>query len=48
MKEDDIKTVSERCIELYEKILGEKFEKANIENIYERIETNVLHYLKQL
>mgnify|MGYP000877890480 CR=1 FL=1 len=48
MTEDYIKTVSERYIELYEKILGEKFEKANIENIYERIETNVLHYLKQL
>ena len=46
MTEDYIKTVSERYIELYEKILGEKFEKANIENIYERIETNVLHYLK--
>ena len=48
MTEDYIKTVSERYIELYEKILGERFEKANIENIYERIETNVLHYLKMM
>lgn len=46
MSEDYIETVSERYIELYEKILGEKFEKANIENIHERIRMNVLSYLK--
>ncbi|MGV9004012.1 phosphoribosylaminoimidazolesuccinocarboxamide synthase [Flavobacterium sp.] len=48
MTEDYIKTVSERYIELYEKILGEKFEKANISNINERIQTNVLNYLKMI
>lgn len=48
MSEDYIETVSERYIELYEKILGEKFEKANIENIHERIRMNVLSYLKMV
>ena len=48
MSEDYIETVSERYIELYEKILGEKFEKANIENIHERIRMNVLSYLQML
>ncbi|WP_432221378.1 phosphoribosylaminoimidazolesuccinocarboxamide synthase [Flavobacterium sp. TMP13] len=42
-----IETVSERYIELYEKILGEKFVKADIANIEERINTNVLNYLTQ-
>ncbi len=41
-----IETVSERYIELYENILGEKFVKADISNINERIEKNVLEYLK--
>ena len=41
-----IETVSERYIELYENILGEKFVKADISNINERIEKNVLKYLQ--
>ena len=40
-----IDTVSERYIELYENILGEKFIKADISNITERIEKNVLSNL---
>ncbi|MEL1255262.1 phosphoribosylaminoimidazolesuccinocarboxamide synthase [Flavobacterium sp. DGU38] len=40
-----IESVSERYIELYENILGEKFIKADIENIEKRIEKNVLEYL---
>ena len=40
-----IETVSERYIELYENILGEKFIKADISSINERIEKNVLAYL---
>ena len=40
-----IETVSERYIELYENILGEKFIKADISSINERIEKNVLEYL---
>jgi phosphoribosylaminoimidazole-succinocarboxamide synthase len=40
-----IESVSERYIELYENILGEKFEKADITDINERIEKNVLEFL---
>ena len=45
MTDEYIETVSERYIELYENILGEKFVKADIANINERIEKNVLGYL---
>jgi phosphoribosylaminoimidazole-succinocarboxamide synthase len=45
MTEEYIETVSERYIELYEKSL-EKFVKADISNINERIEKNVLAYLE--
>ena len=48
MSDEYIKTVSERYIELYENITGESFEKAEVSNIQERIETNVLNYLKTL
>lgn len=41
-----ISSVSERYIELYEKITGLTFEKAEVSNIQNRIETNVLEYLK--
>jgi phosphoribosylaminoimidazole-succinocarboxamide synthase len=40
-----IESVSERYIELYENILGEKFVKADIDNIDKRIDKNVLDYL---
>jgi phosphoribosylaminoimidazole-succinocarboxamide synthase len=46
MTEEYIETVSNRYIELYENILGEKFVKADITNIQERIEKNVTEYLK--
>jgi phosphoribosylaminoimidazole-succinocarboxamide synthase len=45
MTDDYIETVSERYIELYENILGEKFIKADLSNINERIEKNVLAFL---
>ncbi|WPO78177.1 phosphoribosylaminoimidazolesuccinocarboxamide synthase [Flavobacterium sp. KACC 22761] len=45
MSDEYIESVSERYIELYENILGEKFVKANIDNIDKRIEKNVLDYL---
>ena len=48
MSDEYIKTVSDRYVELYENITGESFEKADISNIKERIETNVLNYLKTL
>ncbi len=47
MTDEYIETVSDRYIELYENILGEKFVKADISNINERIEKNVLAYLTQ-
>lgn len=46
MTDEYIDSVSERYIELYENILGEKFVKADVSNIYERIEKNVLNYLQ--
>ena len=45
MTDEYIETVSERYIELYENILGEPFQKANIERIHERIRMNVMNYL---
>jgi phosphoribosylaminoimidazole-succinocarboxamide synthase len=47
MTDQYIQTVSERYIELYEKIIGEKFIKADISDINERIEKNVLEYLSK-
>lgn len=46
MSDEYIETVSERYIELFENIIGEKFVKADISNINERIEQNVLNYLQ--
>jgi phosphoribosylaminoimidazole-succinocarboxamide synthase len=45
MTDEYIESVSERYIELYENILGEKFVKADIANIDQRINNNVLEYL---
>ena len=45
MTDTYIESVSERYIELYENILGEKFVKADIDNIDQRIEKNVVEYL---
>ncbi len=42
-----IESVSERYIELYENIIGEKFEKADISDINHRIENKVLAFLAQ-
>ena len=46
MTDDYITTVSERYIELYENITGEKFVKSDISDIEARIEKSVLEYLK--
>ncbi|MET3026447.1 phosphoribosylaminoimidazolesuccinocarboxamide synthase [Flavobacterium sp. UW10123] len=45
MTDEYIESVSERYIELFENILGEKFVKADIANIDQRIEKNVIVYL---
>ena len=47
MDDQYIESVSERYIELYENIIGEKFSKADISDIHNRIEKNVLDYLKK-
>ncbi|MGK0377074.1 MAG: phosphoribosylaminoimidazole-succinocarboxamide synthase [Patiriisocius sp.] len=46
MSDAYIKTVSERYIELYENITGEKFVKADVSSISSRIEENVAAYFK--
>ncbi|WP_405292147.1 phosphoribosylaminoimidazolesuccinocarboxamide synthase [Algibacter sp. Ld11] len=46
MSDEYIQSVSDRYIELYENITGETFVKADVSNIQERIEANVLAYLK--
>ncbi len=48
MTDEFVNEVSERYIELYEKITGEKFIKADITNVPERIEKNCLEFLKTL
>ena len=46
MTEEFCNQVSERYIELYEILTGEKFVKAETDNLEERIEKNVINYLK--
>jgi phosphoribosylaminoimidazole-succinocarboxamide synthase len=46
MSDEYIDVVSKRYIELYENITGEKFNRADLSNMEERIQNNVLEYLK--
>lgn len=46
MSDEYVQSVSERYIELYEKIMGEPFVKADISNMENRINENVNNYLK--
>lgn len=48
MPDDFVNTVTERYIELYEKITGEQFVKADNSNMEERIQKNVLAFLQKL
>lgn len=48
MSDEYVETVSERYIELYENITGEKFIKADVSDIPKRIENNVLQFLSNL
>lgn len=45
MNEEFVNSVSERYIELYENITGDKFVKADINNIMKRIETNINDFI---
>jgi phosphoribosylaminoimidazole-succinocarboxamide synthase len=47
MPDEFVKVISERYIELYEKITGHDFVKSDTENIQERIFNNVQRYLQQ-
>ncbi len=47
MTEDYCNSVSERYIELYEKITGDKFEKANASDVVNRIEKNIIDFLNK-
>jgi phosphoribosylaminoimidazole-succinocarboxamide synthase len=46
MDDKIVTTISERYIEIYEKITGQKFIKTPINNISERIQNNILSFLK--
>lgn len=48
MSDDFVSQVSERYIELYEKITGEAFVKVDIRNVRQRIERNCLELLESL
>ncbi len=48
MTDEYVQGVSERYIELYEKITGKKFEKAELsEDVEKRVEKNILNYLSK-
>jgi phosphoribosylaminoimidazole-succinocarboxamide synthase len=47
MDEDFVNQVSERYIELFEKITGDTFQKAEASDVAARIEENVTNYIKQ-
>jgi phosphoribosylaminoimidazole-succinocarboxamide synthase len=48
MTEEKVNEISERYIELYEQIIGEKFVKADAKGVNARIEKNVSSYLNSL
>lgn len=48
LTDEFINSVTERYIELYEKITGDKFVKANTESSESRIEENILNWLKEV
>ena len=48
MTDNFVNEVSDRYIELYEKITGEKFIRTDITNVPERIEKNCMEFLKSL
>ncbi len=46
MDDDFVNLVSERYIELYEKITGDKFELADVTNVQARVENNITKFLE--
>ena len=48
MPPEFVNSITDRYIELYEKIIGEKFVKSDVSEVLKRVETNVDNYLKAL
>ena len=46
MTDEIVNSISERYIELYENIIGEKFNRADNSNILQRVENNILSFLE--
>jgi phosphoribosylaminoimidazole-succinocarboxamide synthase len=46
MTEEYVTSVSERYIELYENIIGDKFERADVSDVMNRVEDNIRNFLK--
>src|SRR3954465_4725366 len=46
MTEEVVRSISDRYIELYENILGEKFQRADASNVLSRVEGNINSFLK--
>ena len=46
MSEEYCNEVSERYIELYELITGDKFVKEDVSDVMNRVENNIMDYLK--
>lgn len=44
MTEAKVNSISDRYIELYERIIGEKFQKENTSNVLKRVEDNVMRF----
>ena len=47
MPDEFVNSTSERYIELYEKITGEKFQKSDVSNVLERVEKNINTFLSK-
>ncbi len=47
MTDDIIQSISERYIELYENITGDKFVRSDVNNVLQRVESNILDFLKR-
>jgi phosphoribosylaminoimidazole-succinocarboxamide synthase len=46
MTDEFVESVSERYIELYEGITGEKFVRSDVSDVLKRVESNILKYLQ--
>ena len=47
MTDEFVDSVSERYIELYEQITGEKFVRSDVSDVLNRVEGNIREYLKR-